>query len=59
MEKGMLKIMALVLLGTVALSSCSVGNRGYYSRYDRYNRYDRYHHWHHDRYNNDGYYRNY
>lgn len=55
----MLKIMALVLLGTAALSSCSVENRGYYSRYDRYNRYDRYHHWHHDRYNNDGYYRNY
>lgn len=55
----MLKIMALVLLGTAALSSCSVENRGYYHRYDRYNRYDYNHQWHHDRYNNDGYYRNY
>lgn len=58
MKKGLLKMMALVLLVTAALSGCTVENRGYYHRYDRYNRYDRDYHWHHDRYN-DGYYHNY
>ncbi|WP_158557082.1 hypothetical protein [Mucilaginibacter conchicola] len=54
MKKSIIKIMAVLVLGTALFSSCSVDNRT-----RRYGRYDRYHHdRYHDRYD-DHHYRGY
>ncbi|MBL4675757.1 MAG: hypothetical protein JKY70_06075 [Mucilaginibacter sp.] len=55
MKKSIIKIMAVLLLGTAMFSSCSIDNRNN-RRYDRYH-HDRYHDRNWDR--DHGYYRNY
>jgi hypothetical protein len=54
MKNGIIKMLALLLLGTATLSGCAIEN-------NRPRRYDRYHHYRsYDRYHDNGhYYRNY
>lgn len=56
MKNGIIKMLALLLLGTATLSGCAIENQ---NRHRRYN--DRYHHYrNYDRQHDNGhYYRNY
>ena len=49
MKNGILKLVAVLVLGTAALQSCSVDNHYRRNRYDRGRGYDRHHY---NNYNN-------
>jgi hypothetical protein len=56
MKKEIVRLLALLVFGAAALSSCSIENRGHRGRYNH----DRHHDRHHDNdrdhdYNNRGY----
>jgi hypothetical protein len=57
MKKETIKMLALLLFGAAALSSCSIENRGRHRRYDKggHHHNDRDHNHHNDR----NYYKNY
>lgn len=57
MKKETIKMLALLLFGAAALSSCSIENRGRHRRYDKggHHHNDR----DHDHHNDRNYYKNY